>query len=158
MTASHHIAPAAPASNTTSGSGGGGAIHRVKVLLYSDDITTRDAVRLGVGRRPARDVEIESWHECATAPAVIEAVDAGRFDLLILDGEATPVGGMGLCRQLKSEIYRCPPVVVLTGRPQDGWLAAWSQADMAVPHPLDPLALSTAVAQVARERATRADD
>ena len=96
--------------------------------------------------------------ESATSPAVIEAVETGTFDLLILDGEATPVGGLGLCRQLKSEIYRCPPVVVLTGRPQDGWLAAWSQADMAVPHPLDPLALSTAVAQVARERATRADD
>lgn len=157
MTAPHHVTPAAPASTTTSGGGGVGDLHRVRVLLYSDDITTRDAVRLGVGRRPARDVEIESWHECATAPAVIEAVDAGRFDVLILDGEATPVGGLGLCRQLKNEVYRCPPVVVLTGRPQDGWLAAWSQADMAVPHPLDPLALSTAVAQVARERAARAD-
>ena len=32
--------------------------HSVSVLLYSDDITTRDAVRVGVGRRPARDVEI----------------------------------------------------------------------------------------------------
>ncbi|HET7305420.1 MAG TPA: hypothetical protein VFJ12_12825 [Segeticoccus sp.] len=157
MTASHHAAPVAPASPTPSGSGGRSAVHRVRVLLYSDDITTRDAVRLGVGRRPARDVEIVSWHECATAPAVVSAADADRFDVLILDGEATPVGGMGLCRQLKSEIYKCPPIVVLTGRPQDGWLAAWSQADMAVPHPLDPLALSTAVAQVVRDRA-RADD
>ena len=46
---------------------------------------------------------------------------------------------MGLCRQLKNEIFRLPAVLVLTGRPQDGWLAAWSQADLAVPHPLDPI-------------------
>ena len=50
------------------------------------------------------------------------------------------MGGLGLCRQLKNEIFQCPPVLVLTGRPQDGWLAAWSLADLAVPHPLDPIA------------------
>ena len=33
---------------------------------------------------------------------------AAGFDLLILDGEAAPVGGMGLCSQLKDEIYRLP--------------------------------------------------
>jgi CheY-like chemotaxis protein len=123
---------------------------RISILLYSDDVTTRDAVRLGVGRRPARDVEVASWRECATHPAVVEAVETGHFDLLILDGEATPMGGIGLCRQLKNEIYDCPPVLVLTGRVQDGWLAAWSQADLVVPHPIDPVALASAVAQLGR--------
>ena len=81
--------------------------------------------------------------------AVVEAVDNRRFDVLILDGEATPMGGMGLCRQLKNEIFQCPPTLVLTGRVQDGWLAAWSQADAVVPHPLDPVALARAVTQLA---------
>lgn len=81
---------------------------------------------------------------------MIEAVEAGAFDLLVLDGEATPTGGLGLCRQLKDEIFNCPPVLVLTGRPQDGWLAAWSQADLAVPHPLDPIAVAGAVAELGR--------
>jgi DNA-binding response OmpR family regulator len=120
------------------------------VLLYSDDIATRGAVRVAVGRRPARDVEVTAWRECATADAVIEAVETGEFDLLVLDGEAAPTGGLGLCRQLKNEIPNCPPVLVLTGRPQDGWLAAWSQADLAVPHPLDPIAVAGAVAQLGR--------
>ncbi|MEI2764197.1 MAG: response regulator [Dermatophilaceae bacterium] len=127
-----------------------GAPRRISVLLYSDDVTTRDAVRLGVGRRPARDVEVVSWRECATHPAVVEAVEGTRFDVLVLDGEATPLGGMGLCRQLKNEVFRCPPVLVLTGRVQDGWLAAWSMADLVVPHPIDPVALSRAVAELAR--------
>jgi len=127
-----------------------GTPYQLSVLLYSDDIATRDAVRVAVGRRPAHDVEVSTWLECATAAAVIEAVETGSFDLLVLDGEAGQTGGLGLCRQLKSEIFSCPPVLVLTGRPQDGWLAAWSQADLAVPHPLDPIAVAGAVAELGR--------
>jgi DNA-binding response OmpR family regulator len=125
---------------------------RLRVLVYSDDPDSRAAVRLAVGRRPARDVPVVEWLECATAPAVIARLDAGGLDVVVLDGEATPVGGMGLCRQLKNEIYRCPPVLVLTGRPDDAWLAAWSLADAAVPHPLDPRAVADAVAALARAR------
>ncbi|HEV7194638.1 MAG TPA: hypothetical protein VGN19_01745 [Pedococcus sp.] len=143
MTASH-------ATAADVGPAGTPPARQISVLLYSDDRTIRDAVRVNVGRRPARDVEVASWRECATAAAVIEAVEAGAFDLLILDGEATPVGGLGLCRQLKSEIFECPPILVLTGRPQDGWLATWSLADLAVPHPLDPIALAAAVAELGR--------
>jgi DNA-binding response OmpR family regulator len=145
MTDSH----ATPTGSDTD-QGSSGAPYQLSVLLYSDDILTRDAVRVAVGRRPARDVEVSNWLECATAPAVIEAVETGEFDLLVLDGEATPTGGLGLCRQLKNEIFSCPPVLVLTGRPQDGWLAAWSQADLAVPHPLDPIAVAGAVAELGR--------
>ena len=143
MTASHATATDAPTSS-------GSSARQISVLLYSDDKTTRDTVRVTVGRRPARDVEVVSWRECATAAAVIEAVENTTFDLLILDGEAAPMGGLGLCRQLKSEIFDCPPILVLTGRPQDGWLATWSLADQAVPHPLDPIALATAVAELGR--------
>ncbi len=124
----------------------------LSVLLYSDDVDTREAVRLAVGRRPAADLPPVTWTECATPAAVIEAVDGGGLDLLILDGEAVPAGGMGLCKQLKDEIYECPPILVLTGRPQDAWLATWSRADQAVPHPLDPVAVAEAVADLARRR------
>lgn len=127
----------------------------VRVLVHSDNITIRDTVRAAVGRRPARDVEVLSWRECATADGVIEAVEAGGLDLLILDGESAKLGGMGLCRQLKSEVLGCPPILVLTGRPQDGWLATWSMADAAVAHPLDPIALADAVADLARRVAGR---
>jgi DNA-binding response OmpR family regulator len=145
MTASHASSASAPDEIAPAGS----AV-RLSVLLYSDDVATRDAVRIAVGRRPARDVEVTMWRECATAAAVIEAVETGEFDIMVLDGEASPVGGLGLCRQLKNEIFSCPPVLVLTGRPQDGWLAAWSQADLAVPHPLDPFAVAGAVAELGR--------
>ena len=45
---------------------------------------------------------------------------------MVLDGEAQPAGGMGVCRQAKDEIYDCPPVLLIIGRADDGWLATWS--------------------------------
>jgi DNA-binding response OmpR family regulator len=141
---------------TPAGGAGTTPVISISVLLFSDDSATRDAVRLGVGRRPARDVEVASWLECATPAAVMAAVENTRFDVLILDGEASPIGGLGLAKQLKNEIFDCPPILVLTGRPQDGWLAAWSQADLAVPHPLDPIALTRAVAELGRRAGTPA--
>jgi DNA-binding response OmpR family regulator len=122
------------------------------VLVYSDDRTTREKVRLAVGRRPAADLPQVEFLECATAPAVLKALDAGGVDVVVLDGEAAPVGGLGLARQIKDEIYRCPPVLVLIGRPQDAWLATWSRAEAAVPHPLDPVAVASAVADLMRRR------
>jgi DNA-binding response OmpR family regulator len=124
----------------------------MKVLVYSDDVNTRAAVRLALGRRPAPELPRVEIFEVATEPAVIAAMDAGGIDVAVLDGEAVPAGGMGICRQLKDEIYNCPPVLVLIGRPQDGWLATWSRADAVVSHPLDPIAVADAVASLLRRR------
>ena len=122
------------------------------ILVYSDDRSTREKVRLAIGRRPAADLPGVEFFECATQPAVLKALDAGGIDVVVLDGEAAPSGGLGLARQIKDEIYRCPPVLVLIGRAQDAWLATWSRAEAAVPHPLDPVAVATAVAGLMRRR------
>ncbi len=126
------------------------------VLLYSSNRRTREDVRLALGRRVARDLPPVRVEEVATQPAVLTAMDRGGIDLAILDGEAVPAGGMGIARQLKDEIYRCPPLIVLTGRPQDAWLATWSRADAAVSHPLDPMQLADVVVRLLRERAVAA--
>lgn len=122
------------------------------VLVYSDDRLTRQQVMAALGRRPAADLPALEYVEVATPPMVISMVDKGSFDLLILDGEATPAGGMGICRQLKDEIYRCPPILVIVGRPQDAWLATWSRADAVAAHPIDAIALADRVATVLRRR------
>ena len=124
----------------------------VSVLLYSDDVDTREAVRMAVGRRAAPDLPEVRWHECATQPAVLEAVDGGGYDLLILDGEASPAGGMGLCKQLKDEIADCPPVLLLVARVADAWLATWSRAEAVTAYPIDPVRLPQAVAELLRAR------
>jgi DNA-binding response OmpR family regulator len=127
----------------------------LKVLVYSDDRTTRESVRLALGKRPAADLPALEYVECATEPAVIKTMDKGRIDLAILDGEAVPAGGMGIARQLKDEIFQCPPVLVITGRPQDAWLATWSRAEAAVSHPIDPVRLAEVTADLLRQRLTK---
>jgi DNA-binding response OmpR family regulator len=119
------------------------------ILLYASDRKTREDVRLALGRKVAADLPSLRVLEVATQPALVSAMDAGGVDLAILDGEAAP-GGMGLCRQLKDEILRCPPIMLLIGRPDDAWLATWSRADGAVSHPVDPIRLPAAVAKLLR--------
>ncbi|MEV4440755.1 hypothetical protein AB0K09_17375 [Streptomyces sp. NPDC049577] len=126
------------------------------VLVYSDDAGTREQVRLAAGRRPAADVPPVEYLECATLPAVLRTLRERRVDVCVLDGETAPAGGMGVCRQLKDEVFDCPPVLLLIGRPQDAWLATWSRADAAITHPLDPVAFAEALAGLLR--AADADD
>ncbi|MFE1906255.1 hypothetical protein ACFW96_21690 [Streptomyces gardneri] len=122
------------------------------VLVYSDDANTRAQVRLAAGRRPAADVPPVEFVECATLPAVLERLDAGGVDVCVLDGEAVPAGGMGVCRQIKDEIFRCPPVLLLIGRPQDAWLATWSRADAAITLPVEPVEFAASLASLLRSR------
>ena len=123
------------------------------MLLYSDDIDhpRRRPRRPPAGARRATSSRRRGASARRPRRSSRRWTPAG-FDVVVLDGEAAPAGGLGLCRQLKNEIFRCPPILVLTGRPQDGWLAGWSLADDAVPHPLDPIAVAEAVAELARTR------
>jgi DNA-binding response OmpR family regulator len=125
----------------------------MKVVVYSHDADTRDRVRLAIGRRPAPDVPEVEIVEVATEAMLFRLLDAGGIGVMVLDGEAQPAGGMGVCRQAKDEIYQCPPVLLIIGRPDDGWLATWSRADAVVSHPIDPVALARALAGLMRERA-----
>jgi DNA-binding response OmpR family regulator len=127
----------------------------MKVLVYSDDANTRAQVRMAIGRRPAADLPQVEYVECATQPALMSLLDEGGIDVAVLDGEAQPSGGLGICRQAKDEIYDCPPVLVMIARRDDGWLATWSRADAVVGRPLDPMALAAAVADLMRQRASR---
>jgi DNA-binding response OmpR family regulator len=122
----------------------------LRILVYSDNPNTRQAVMLALGKRVHPDLPEISYIEVATGPVVVEQVDAGGIDLAILDGEASPEGGMGLAKQLKDEIEQGPPIVVLTGRRDDVWLAKWSRAEAAVPQPLDPIRLSRTVLELLR--------
>jgi DNA-binding response OmpR family regulator len=125
----------------------------MKVVVYSHDADVRSRIRLAIGRRPAPDVPEAEVIEVATQPALIRLLDRGGTDVMVLDGEAHPAGGMGICRQAKDEVYDCPPVLLIIGRPDDGWLATWSRADAVVSHPIDPKALALALAGLMRQRA-----
>jgi len=126
------------------------------IVLYSDDSSVREAVIGALGNRVAPDMAEHVIHQFATAAALRLFVDAKKpgsdspIDLFILDGESVPEGGLGIARQLKDEVFNCPPVMVITGRKEDAWLAAWSRAEANVLHPVDPFTLSHTVADLLR--------
>lgn len=126
------------------------------IIVYSDDSSVRTAIVAALGKRVAADLQEHQIEEFATAPALRAFVDRKsvsgelRADLFILDGEAVPEGGMGVARQLKDEVFNCPPVLLITGRREDAWLAAWSRAEASVIHPIDPFTLANTVADLMR--------
>ena len=119
---------------------------RLKIAVYSDDRTVRASVISALGNRVSKELPEHEILEFATAPALRLYVDEKRpVDLFILDGEAVPEGGLGVARQLKDEVFNCPPILAITGRVQDNWLASWSRADDVVIHPIDPFTLTAKV-------------
>lgn len=126
-------------------------IQKKQIVLYSDDSSVRESVVTALGRRCATDLPEHEIHEFATGPALRAFVDERpTIDLFILDGESAPEGGLGIARQLKDELFDCPPVLVITGRKEDAWLAAWSLAEASVLHPIDPFTLAHTAAQLLR--------
>lgn len=124
----------------------------VRVVVYSSNTATRRSVIDMVGRFPGPATGPVHFTETATAAALLTHLDAGDCDLAVLDGEATPAGGLGIARQLRDELTVCPSIVVLVGREADRWLARWSTADVVMPWPTDPIRLSAAITSALRER------
>jgi DNA-binding response OmpR family regulator len=122
------------------------------VVVYSQRADLRAKVRTAVGRRAAPDLGRIDWVECANYSQLRNQLDSGDIDLVVVDGDAQPSGGIGLSRQFKNEIEDCPPIIVLLARAQDRWLAAWSQADATIVLPLDPVLAAGTVAQILRAR------
>lgn len=120
------------------------------ILVFSHRADVRESIINAIGRRPAPDLPRVRYIEASGVSDVLSEADDGTADLLILDGEAQPTGGMGVSRQLKNEITGCPPIVVTVRRKDDRWLATWSQADAVLVHPLDPLVAAETVAEVLR--------
>ena len=134
---------------------------RLSIVVYSDDLTVRAHIAAALGTSIAPDLAPHTLVEFATGPALRLYVDNKArsgdhgIDLFILDGEAAPEGGMGVARQLKDELFNCPPVLVITARKEDAWLATWSRAEANVLHPIDPYTLAHTVADLLRASITR---
>ncbi|HKT01969.1 MAG TPA: hypothetical protein VJT31_20780 [Rugosimonospora sp.] len=121
------------------------------VLLYSDDPRVRDRMRLAIGTRPAADLSVE-FVDASRYDECLRLIDTYTIDLVVLDGEATPAGGIGIARQLRDEVTDCPPILLVIARAADRWLAAYAQVDVTLTHPLDPVATGESVAALLRQR------
>jgi DNA-binding response OmpR family regulator len=120
------------------------------ILLYSDKPAVRDRIRQAIGARPAADMTVK-FLDAATYDECIALVDSTDVDLLVLDGEAQPAGGLGIARQLRDEVDDCPNICVVIARTADRWLAAYAKVDATLVHPLDPMTTGRTVAELLRK-------
>ncbi|PID98300.1 MAG: hypothetical protein CSA82_00390 [Actinobacteria bacterium] len=122
----------------------------VDVLLFSDDADTRRAIMDAIGERASKDSPKIEWHEAATAYGVEALMSTHDFAVLILDGEATKEGGFSIARELANTYEELPPIIALTARSQDTWLATWAGAVETIEAPYDPLEVQEKIAQLLR--------
>lgn len=81
------------------------------------------------------------------------------FDLLLADADTHPTGGFFLSREVRlraADGHQMPPVVLLVARPQDEYLARWSEADAWLIKPVDPFDLAEVVESLVERRAVPA--
>ena len=131
---------------------------KLVITVYSDDSTVRQSVIAALGKQLDKQLAPHEIKEFATAAALRLYVDSKKQDdLFILDGEAVPEGGMGVARQLKDEVFNCPPVLIITGRVQDNWLATWSKAEATVTHPIDPFTIAAKCAALLKTNSALAN-
>jgi CheY-like chemotaxis protein len=124
----------------------------LRVLVYSSNSEVRTWVQHALGRVPDRGIAPLDFVEAATHATVTSEMASGSIDLAVLDGEATPCGGIGLAKQLKDELLQYLPIVVITARHDDAWLVSWARADAAVSHPVDPVELRRKVLPLLHSR------
>jgi DNA-binding response OmpR family regulator len=120
------------------------------VLLYSDDPRVREQMRLAIGTRPAADLSVE-FAEAATYDECVRLVDDYEIDLVVLDGEATPTGGIGIARQIRDDHPAdAPPTCIVIARAADRWLAAYAEVAATLVHPLDPVTTGQTITRLLR--------
>ncbi len=125
------------------------------VLVYSHRQDVRERIITAVGRRPAPDVGRVDFLECSSVSDVLMAIDEEAADVVILDGEAQPTGGIGISRQIHQEATAIPPIILTVRRAADRWLATWAKADEILVHPLDPVIAAETVASLLRRLPAR---
>nr|WP_026922969.1 hypothetical protein [Glycomyces arizonensis] len=149
------------------------------VLLYSHRPAVIEQMRSAIGDEPVEGVRIE-YAVAGDYDDAVGLIDRYEIDLVLLDGEAQPAGGLGIARQLRDEfgprpsphpptsqatsspkpeeakLPQVPLLAVVVARAADRWLAAWSRADAVLSHPLNPVTTGQTVVDLLVDRRSAA--
>lgn len=129
----------------------------MRVLIVSPDPHER--------QRAASALDLEADIEVVEAAGGAHAGELLRttgFDVIVIDGDLQPKGGFSWLYELRAQaqmqgIHR-PPAVVMTARPQDGFLADWSGAEAVVRKPVDGFRVRDVVVELGRPSADEVSD
>lgn len=129
----------------------------MRVLIVSPDVHER--------QRAASALDLQADIEVVESDGGHEADDLLRttgFDVLVLDGDLQPKGGFSWLYELREEARlrgtQRPPAVVMTARPQDGFLADWSGAQAVIRKPVDGFEVRDVVVKLGAQEADPVSD
>ena len=97
----------------------------VRILVFSDDKDKRAAVINGVGVRASKGHAPHRMGGNSHRLRRARRVRPAGFAALILDAETKKEGGMSVAQDLQETREDVPPIIFLTARAQDEWLATW---------------------------------
>ena len=83
---------------------------------------------------------------------------AVRKTVIAALGKQLDKDGKGVTRQLKDDVFNCPPVLLITARASDNWLATWSKAEATVLHPIDPFTIASKCASLLKANSALANN
>lgn len=142
------VALATAHAQSAGGAGAGASLEGRRVLVVDDDLDGLELARVILAGAGA-DVRA-----CASASAAPETLSTWQADVLPLDIEMPGEDGYMLLRQLRAAGHRAPAVALTAyGRGEDKKRALAAGFDLHLAKPVDPAALTSAIAKVAPRRA-----
>ena len=128
----------------------------LRILVVDDEPDILETLEFSLARR---------GFDVATAADGLEGLEKAKRtppDFMILDVMLPGCNGYEVSRMLKEWMENDPqattfPIMLLTARKvesrdREKFIATWSRADAAVPHPLDPIRLAEVVVELLSSR------
>ena len=127
--------------------------NELSILIFSDNSTFREDAIAAIGRRPWAGSPEVTFCEAATAPGVINQLDAHKIHLAVFDGEVQKEGAMAVAHRIQDQMDddRIPPILFIVARQQDEWLARGAHAAAVLTAPINPIELQKTVASLMRD-------
>ena len=120
----------------------------MRVLVVSESADERQRVVSALARDGVEIVEATTGKEAHALTG------HGDFDVIVMDGDLCPEGGYSILYELRQrdeyEGQPSTPAIILMERRDDGWLANWAGAQLALLKPVDPFAIADHVLDLAR--------
>jgi len=116
----------------------------LRVLVVDDELLARSGLRELIGHDP----DLECVGECGDGQAAIEAIEALKPDLVLLDVQMPEIDGFGVIRAIGAE--RMPPVIFVTAYEEFALQAFRVHALDYLVKPFTDVALATALDRAKR--------
>ncbi len=120
-----------------------------KILIIEDDDDIAELIRYNLAKDGFRPVSV------ASGESALDRLNAGSFDLVLLDLMLPGIDGLDVCRELKSsDTHRSIPVIILTAKGEESDIVTGLElgADDYIVKPFSPKVVVARIRTVLRRK------